>query len=1632
MTTLEASLKLRDQFTAVLKTIDNRLDQATQTMNTFKQEAAGPAQALNQMISMTTVSVNKLNSHVSSELESVWNVATSMTERIITLFGNFGNRISTIFQLNSVTEKFGSLFTGILSKASATLSAVGKMFQKNHLNPSVLSTSLLKLSSGFEGLISTSASAALKIGSHFSQAFRSTQNSFKPLQHDLKNGFSLIKESMGQVTTGVKSFVTALGLQKIASAGLNALKNSFDGAMDRFDTLNQFPKMMQAVGFAMDEVETSHQRLVEGIDGLPTALNDIVPTTQRIATMTGDLENATRTTISLNNAFLASGTDSARASQGLEQYVQMLGRGEVNLTSWQSLMDTMPVALNDVAKAMGFTGKSAQYDLYDALNEGHVTFDQFNAKLIELFDTGTEGAKRALIGSEGIKTSFKNIQTAVTNGVEGSIRKLDELTEAFTGKNIAQHLDSGKELVREVFRSINGYMDESGQYLEGFMDKIPGIINKVKPYLEVLKNAFNDLKEPIGNALSTIKNSLVELISSFGSEESVAGFQGFMDSIVYGITQIAEFAKKHSDKIAKLILILPKLAMGFIGFKIGKGILSPLLTFGKGLGTILSATGKLGGNFLSLFGFGKENPGKNPLESIGGEGGFGDKSITNPLSPFLDTLNGFAKGATNLALVFGVILLIKQAAKAMEVINKSVPSNFGKFAKKLGNMAIALIGMGTFVIVAGKLAKKDPASALAGLAMVAGISANLLLAAEAMKQIDQKVPDEFGSFAVKLGVMGVAIGGMGVLIGIVGMLTKMNPVAALAGLAMIALISLELMIVANAMQQVDRKVPDDMGAFATKVANMAIAIGSFALLAGAIGAVMATGIGGVAIIAGLVVIALVALELMLVAEVIKQVNQKVPDNIGNFASKIANMAMAIGAFAGLATVIGLVMATGIGGAAILLGLAAIALVALELMLVAEAIKQVDEKIPNDFKSVKGKIDSMVDIIYYFGQANLASIGDIFNNLMGVINSVLVIEILNQLIQIADKLVELGEVEVPTTIESKIKRIMQAIEALEGSTIKELIGTLIQAAELKIVEDSIETMTRMIKGLSTLNEVSLDSGGVIGKIEEALAVTEAIAGEGSLMSKIKNYFGSKFDKEMFSNMDESVELIAQIANKLTTLQTISFNSETLKTKLSEIMEIGNLIGGDIGLFAKLKNVFSSKIDSALFTELEESIRDLTRLADEFSILQTISFNSKIVEKKINEILEIGDLIGGEGGFFAKLGKFFNSKFDASSFVKMNDCILSLNEVANGLSLLQAVSFDPDAIKKKVTDITEIGDLIAGEDGFFVKLGNLFSSKFDSGIFTNINASINTLIQMANDLVILQETTLNYWAVSLKIEEIKNIIQQLNEFQDLLGLKGMDKTVSTLVNLVEELDIFISKTEISLSGLESISTAFESNMTVMQTSTETAMNAIHESAKSSMDELNSAIEAGMNTAVLKVESGRAEIVNAVSGLHGELFSAGQQAMTGLTAGIQAGAGSAIAAAQSVANRVSETVQKALDIRSPSRVMMDIGVFVSEGLANGMLSAEKLVQSASEALTTATIPDQLATFSASGVVISEVQVDDHDISRIKASASPTINVHYKQVVPQVTVHVTNNGSDPIDIEELTERVEEVILEAYHTDLS
>jgi tape measure domain-containing protein len=220
----------------------------------------------------------------------------------------------------------------------------------------------------------------------------------------IKRNMQDTAEQPKKLTTSLMDIAKGAGAFAIITKGLDVVKDSVSSAVGRFDTLNAYPKVMKQMGYSTNDTQESIKLLKKGIDGLPTSLQDITKNAQSFAILTGSAKGGAQTANALNDAFLASGASAADASRGVQQYSQMLAAGKVDMQSWRTLTETMPYALNEVAKAFGFTGKSAQKDLYNALESGKITTDQLNQKFIEL-DGGVNGfANTARTATGGIGT----------------------------------------------------------------------------------------------------------------------------------------------------------------------------------------------------------------------------------------------------------------------------------------------------------------------------------------------------------------------------------------------------------------------------------------------------------------------------------------------------------------------------------------------------------------------------------------------------------------------------------------------------------------------------------------------------------------------------------------------------------------------------------------------------------------------------------------------------------------------------------------------------------------------------------------------------------------------------------------------------------------------------------------------------------------------------------------------------------------------------------------------------------------------------------------------------------------------------------------------------------------------------
>ena len=83
------------------------------------------------------------------------------------------------------------------------------------------------------------------------------------------SGFEQGASRMGDVAKGMVAF-------KIIEQGFQLIANSVDRAVARYDTLQRFPRVLELMGFSANDASAATRKLADGVDGLPTALDDVV------------------------------------------------------------------------------------------------------------------------------------------------------------------------------------------------------------------------------------------------------------------------------------------------------------------------------------------------------------------------------------------------------------------------------------------------------------------------------------------------------------------------------------------------------------------------------------------------------------------------------------------------------------------------------------------------------------------------------------------------------------------------------------------------------------------------------------------------------------------------------------------------------------------------------------------------------------------------------------------------------------------------------------------------------------------------------------------------------------------------------------------------------------------------------------------------------------------------------------------------------------------------------------------------------------------------------------------------------------------------------------------------------------
>ena len=521
-----------------------------------------------------------------------------------------------------------------------------------------------------------------------------------------KNMSSTMKKAIGACQSfgdRVKSIVAGVGITKVIGTSMNVLSSSLDGAINRFDTMQSYPKVMKSLGFAVGQSQKSVAKLNQSVQGLPTSLADVVTTSKSLAAITGNIDKATDTTIALNHAFLASGSSSEDASRGLQQYSQMLAKGTVDMQSWRTLQETMAPALTKVAKKIGIASGNTN-ELYEALQNGTISFDQLNDAMIEC-DTETGGfAETALEASKGVKTSMTNIKSAVQNLEQGFMSAMNNMLKSKAMGGLVDNLEKIKSKIYDFRNSIMETKDdgltwdfkpEVMENVSKAMDWLADRANNAKAMIQqfydgfmktdAVQNAitmFDKIKDAIGNVMDKLQDSKVF--------EQLGQDIGNIIAKVEDVTgKIADFiANLKTEDVKKFAGAVKLLAGAFVGVKVGSKLTSTI----KGVvGSAQSGYSKLKSIMDKIKGVGGTEGAPTSSPSSSGVPDIGNASI--------QTAQKTSKAAQIINSAFeGISNVISSACEGAKGIITGLGDAISNVFEGLGNgIKSALEGVGTVI-----------------------------------------------------------------------------------------------------------------------------------------------------------------------------------------------------------------------------------------------------------------------------------------------------------------------------------------------------------------------------------------------------------------------------------------------------------------------------------------------------------------------------------------------------------------------------------------------------------------------------------------------------------------------------------------------------------------------------------------------------------------------------------------------------------------------------------------------------------------------------------------------------------------------------------------------------------------------
>lgn len=392
----------------------------------------------------------------------------------------------------------------------------------------------------------------------------------------------------------------ALGvtLGNLATKAGQAIGSNLSEGISRYDTIKNFPKLMETFGYSTDSATDSIRNIQKHLDGLPGSTDEVLRLVQSLSDSTGSLELATSTGLAFNDMLTAAGADATTAAMATRMFDQMMGGAEFSSQRWYAIVSKMPLQMRMVAEHILGAGASVE-DLGAALESGQVSMQDMAQAMTDLSPQFEEQA-RAM--SNGIGTAMTNVSHRIAAGIA-------EILDAFGQENIAGAINSFSSGFRDALGEVGGAIEFVITRIDelGVTDKLKQVAQGILDFLGIDENSFATFRENVYGVLNVlvewIDGALQWLIDNGATIGEI--LRPITDAFSDFITRAGEWLIASGDALGQVIDNI------FQSFTDGDSVIKPILGLAGAIGEI----GKtLGDAIVSGFDWIAQNP--DVLQSV--------------------------------------------------------------------------------------------------------------------------------------------------------------------------------------------------------------------------------------------------------------------------------------------------------------------------------------------------------------------------------------------------------------------------------------------------------------------------------------------------------------------------------------------------------------------------------------------------------------------------------------------------------------------------------------------------------------------------------------------------------------------------------------------------------------------------------------------------------------------------------------------------------------------------------------------------------------------------------------------------------------------------------------------------------